>query len=310
MMDWTDRHERFFLRRLTRFALLYTEMITGAALVHGDTTRLLRYHPEEQPLAIQLGGSDPAELARAAELAEVAGFVEINLNIGCPSSRVQTGRFGACLMAEPELVARCVGAIRDRVSLPVTIKCRIGIDAMDSDAELEHFIARTAEAGCSLYIIHARIALLQGLSPRENREIPPLNYQRVYRMKEKFPDIEIVLNGGINTLEQAREVLTRLDGTMVGREAYQNPYLLSRVDNELFGAADERHDRIYFLQSYLPYVESELVNGTPLQHMSRHVLGLFRGEPGGRKFRQHLSQHAHRNGAGLDVLLDAMAYVS
>ena len=310
MMDWTDRHERYFLRLLSRHALLYTEMITSAALTRGDASRLLAHDPVEYPLAVQLGGSDPEELAAAAKLAERAGYGEVNLNIGCPSDRVQSGRFGACLMAEPALVADCVTAISREVEVPVTVKCRIGIDEMDSDESLANFISQVAGAGCRTFIIHARIAVLAGLSPRENREIPPLNYPRVMDMKARFPELEIVINGGITSLEQARGLLDMLDGVMVGREAYQNPFLLSEVDEKLFGAPPDSRSRLDYLQAYLPYVQEELARGTPLQHMSKHVLGLFKGMSGGRNFRRHISEHAHRKQAGLDVLLDAMAHVS
>ncbi|MFM1897166.1 MAG: tRNA dihydrouridine(20/20a) synthase DusA [Pseudomonadota bacterium] len=310
MMDWTDRHERYFLRLFSRHALLYTEMLTSAALVRGKADHLLAYHPDEHPVAVQLGGSDPDELSAAAVLADQAGYREINLNIGCPSDRVQSGRFGACLMAEPALVARCVSAISRRVTVPVTVKCRIGIDDMDSDEALEEFISQVAAAGCRTFIIHARIAILNGLSPRQNREIPPLNYSRVLRMKARFPELEIVINGGITTLAQVLDLLQEVDGVMVGREAYQNPFLLSEVDAILFGAAPNHTTRLEYLQRYLPYVTEELARGTPLQQMSKHVLGLFKGLPGGRNFRRHLSEHAHRRAAGVNVLLDAMAHVS
>ncbi|MEX2131959.1 MAG: tRNA dihydrouridine(20/20a) synthase DusA, partial [Pseudohongiellaceae bacterium] len=298
-----------FLRLLTKHALLYTEMITSAALVKGKAEHLLKHRTDEYPLAVQLGGSDPFELAQAAAMAERTGYQEINLNVGCPSYKVQTGRFGACLMAEPELVKQCVAAIVDHVSVPVSVKCRIGIDEMDSDEQLGNFLSQVGSAGCNTFIIHARIALLKGLSPRENREIPPLNYERVFRMKMHFPQFQIILNGGISDLSTARNVLQEVDGVMVGREAYQNPYFLSRIDTEFFGADPGSKTRTDVLLEYLPYIESEISSGTPLQHMSRHVLGLFRGESGGRRFRQHLSDHAHRKGSGTEVLLDAMAHL-
>jgi len=309
MMDWTDRHERYFLRLISRKAFLYTEMITSAALLNGDAGFLLRHHQAEHPLGIQLGGSDPAELAAAARLAEQAGYREINLNIGCPSERVQSGSFGACLMLEPELVASCVAAIRDRVDLPVTVKCRIGVDDQDSDEFLHQFIDTVAQAGCELFIVHARIAVLKGLTPKENREIPPLNYGRVLRIKEHFPSLSVIINGGITTLEQGLALLDPLDGVMVGREAYGNPYLLSRVDQLFYGEKIQPLSRFEYLERYLPYVDAELARGTPLHHMTRHILGLFRGIPGGRAFRRHLSEHACRRDAGLDVLLGAMAHV-
>jgi len=310
MMDWTDRHERFFLRLFSRHSFLYTEMLTSGALVHGDAPHLLRYSAEEHPLGVQLGGCDPAEMASAAELAQQAGYLEINLNIGCPSDRVQSGRFGACLMAEPDLVARCVGAIRERVDLPVTVKCRIGIDQQDSEGFLAHFIETVAAAGCQLFIIHARIAVLDGLSPKQNREVPPLNYPRVFRMKALFPELEIIINGGITRLEDGVNLLDRVDGIMVGREAYSNPFVLAQVDSILFNEPARTRSRLDYLSLYLPYVAAQLEAGVPLHHLTRHVLGLFRGEPGGRQFRRHLSEHAHRPGAGVEVLLDAMSFVS
>ncbi|MCB1670985.1 MAG: tRNA dihydrouridine(20/20a) synthase DusA [Gammaproteobacteria bacterium] len=310
MMDWTDRHERNFLRLFTRRAFLYTEMLTSAALVNGDSDFLLAYAPEEQPLGIQLGGSDPVELARAASLAEQAGYREINLNIGCPSDRVQSGRFGACLMREPELVARCVAAIRDRVQIPVTVKCRIGVDDQDSDDNLSRFIEQVADAGCELFIIHARIAVLQGLTPKENREVPPLNYARVYLMKERFPHLELIINGGILSLDVGLAQLTHMDGVMVGREAYHNPYLLQQVDTLFYGQQPQEQSRVEALTRFLPYVERELAAGTALHHMTRHILGLFKGVRGGKAFRRHLSENATRSNAGIEVLLDAMSYVS
>ena len=284
MMDWTDRHDRMFLRLISQKALLYTEMVTSSALIHGDADYLLKYSQEEHPVALQLGGSDPEQLALAARLGEKAGYDEINLNVGCPSDRVQSGAFGACLMAEPELVADCVAAMRDAVAIPVTVKCRIGIDGRDSEEELLDFVSTVAGAGCATFIIHARIAILQGLSPKENREIPPLNYDRVFRVKEQFPGLEIIINGGIHTLDQAEQLLQRVDGVMLGREAYQNPYILHEVDQRFFGAAPGSKSRGDYLREFLPYLEQELNNGTPLNHMTRHFLGLFKGQPGGKAF--------------------------
>lgn len=310
MMDWTDRHDRVFLRLLSSHALLYTEMVTSAALQHGDANYLLQYNHSEHPVALQLGGSDPQQLAFAADLGAQAGYDEINLNVGCPSDRVQSGAFGACLMAEPELVARCVSAMQQRIAIPVTVKCRIGIDDLDSELHLMQFIETVANAGCQTFIIHARKAHLQGLSPKENREIPPLNYPRVFAVKQRFPDLEIIINGGITTLEQCQELLAEVDGVMLGREAYQNPYVLAGVDRLLFSAQEQASSRQHYLQAYLPYVESELAKGTPLNHMTRHVLGLFKGQKGGRQYRRHLSENSHRPNAGIEVLQDAMAYVS
>lgn len=310
MMDWTDRHERVFLRLFSGKSMLYTEMITSAALIHGNAANLLMHSPEEYPLAIQIGGSNPEELAVASRLAEDAGFSEINLNIGCPSDRVQSGRFGACLMSEPVLVAQCVTGIADAVSLPVTVKCRIGINDVDTDEALEGFISTVAGGGCQLFIIHARIALLEGLSPKQNREIPPLNYQRVFNMKRQFPDLSIILNGGITDLTQGSKLLDKVDGIMVGREAYQNPFTLSQVDNLFFCEPVTNKSRLQYLQAYLPYMRFELERGTPLHHMTRHILGLFRGVNGGKNFRRHLSEHSTKSDASLNVLFDAMAYVS
>ena len=309
MMDWTDRHERYFLRLLTRRALFYTEMVTSAALIHGDTKQLLAHNSEEYPLGIQLGGSNPKELASVSKLAEVAGFCEINLNIGCPSDRVQSGRFGACLMSEPELVAECVAAIVDAVNLPVTVKCRIGIDDMDSDEALEKFLTIVTTGGCNVFIIHARIALLNGLSPKQNREIPPLNYQRVFAMKRLFPQLKIVLNGGIKDLVEARKLMDQVDGIMVGREAYQNPFSLAQVDNLFYNEPIQDKSRVECVQEFLPYVRRELENGTPLHHMTRHIMGLFRGETGGKNFRRPLSENSYKPNASVGVLLDAMAHV-
>ncbi len=310
MMDWTDRHERYFLRLLSRRALLYTEMVNSGALIHGDAPRFLYFNEAEHPVAIQLGGSEPDEMARCAVMAQEAGFDEVNLNIGCPSDRVQSGRFGACLMAEPERVARCVSAMQREVDIPVTVKTRIGIDDHDSEAFLERFVTTVAEAGCRRFILHARIAVLQGLSPRENRNVPPLNYPRVFALKQRHPQLSIIINGGIQDIGQARGMLENVDGVMVGREAYQNPWFLADVDRLIYGDAHAPASRQQVLRELLPYVRRELAEGTPLQHMTRHVLGLFRNRPGGKRFRQHLSENAHRKGAGISVLEDALARVS
>jgi tRNA-dihydrouridine synthase A len=303
MMDVTDRHCRFFLRLLSTHALLYSEMVSTGALLHGDCTRLLKHDPAEQPLALQLGGSDPLELAACARLGADAGFREINLNVGCPSDRVQHHRIGACLMAEPQLVGDCIARMRDAVTIPVTVKCRTGIDAMDSFGELASFIDEVAKrGGCRTFIVHARIAVLSGLSPRENREIPPLNHARVHALKRYFPELEIIINGGLQTLAACEEHLRHVDGVMLGREAYRNPWLLHDVDARLFGTAprfDSRHD---ILERFLPYVEAQIAEGVALHHMTRHILGLFQGQPGGKRFRRHLSEHAHRAGAGPEVL--------
>ncbi|MDZ7620929.1 MAG: tRNA dihydrouridine(20/20a) synthase DusA [Candidatus Competibacteraceae bacterium] len=306
MLDWTDRHCRYFLRLLTRHTLLYTEMVTTGAVLHGDRERMLAYHPAEHPLALQLGGSDPDELARCARVAAELGYDEVNLNVGCPSDRVQSGRFGACLMAEPDLVARCVTALRAAVDLPVTVKTRIGIDDRDSYPELVDFVARVAGGGCETFIIHARKAWLHGLSPRENREIPPLRHEVVYRLKQDFSGLTIILNGGLIALEQIAEALRRVDGAMIGRAAYENPYLLAEVDRRFLGSVEPPKTRLQVIQDFFPYAEEELRAGTPLQAMTRHLLGLFHGVPGARAWRRHISEHAHRRGAGLEVLEAAL----
>lgn len=307
MLDWTDRHERYFLRLLSRHARLYTEMVTTGALIHGDRQRFLRHDQAEQPVALQLGGCVPEELARCAVMAEEAGFNEVNLNVGCPSDRVQSGRFGACLMANPALVAEGVEAMCRATTLPVTVKTRIGIDDQDSDEFLQRFIEPVAEAGCRHFILHARCAWLKGLSPKENRDIPPLNRDRVLRMKQRYPSLFFVINGGITTLEESRSLLESLDGVMLGREVYQNPWLLDSVDHALFGEPASHRTRGDIIRAFLPYVQGELDRGTPLQQMTRHILGLYRGVPGGRRFRRHLSENAHRSGAGIGVLEDAVA---
>jgi tRNA-dihydrouridine synthase A len=309
MLELSDYNCRFFWRLLTRQARLYTEMVTTGALVHGDRERFLHFNTEEHPVALQLGGSDPAELARCARWAEARGYDEVNLNCGCPSNRVQSGHFGACLMAQPQLVATCVGAMRDACTIPVTVKHRIGIDAMESYGELAEFVAVVAKAGCEVFIVHARKAWLQGLSPKENREIPPLNYPWVYRLKADFPELTIVLNGGIQSLGQCQEHLAHVDGVMIGREAYQNPWMLAQVDSLLFGVEDAAATRDEVIAGLLPYVERQLERGAPLNHITRHLLGLYQGLPGARKFRRHLSENACRSGAGIGVLTDALDLV-
>jgi tRNA-dihydrouridine synthase A len=310
MMDWTDRHDRVFLRQFSSRALLYTEMVTSAALTHGDADYLLQYDPTEHPIALQLGGSKQQELTAAARLGEIAGYDEINLNVGCPSDRVQAGTFGACLMRDPPLVAACIASMQEAVSIPVTVKCRIGVDDYDSEANLLDFVRVVADAGCKIFIIHARKAILSGLSPKQNRQIPPLNYERVVAVKQRFPELTIVLNGGISSLESAQELLQKVDGVMLGRQAYQNPYLLHLVDSKLFGAAEITTDRIQYIHQYLPYMERQLELGTPLQHMTRHLLGLFRGEKGGKQYRRHLSENSHKKNASINVVLDAISHVN
>ncbi len=309
MMDWTDRHDRVFLRQLSKHALLYTEMVTSAALKHGDAQYLLQHSEGEHPVALQLGGSNPVELAEAAALAERSGYDEINLNVGCPSDRVQSGAFGACLMAEPGLVGKCVSSMMTSVGLPVTIKCRIGIDDRDSQRELEDFIGTVADAGCDTFIVHARKAILSGLSPKENREIPPLKYDSVFAVKQAFPELSIIINGGIKTLEDAESLLKKTDGVMLGREAYQNPFILNEVDAVFFGTATNVQTRTETLKKFIPYIEQELERGTPLHHMTRHILGLYKGQKGGKNFRRHLSENSYKKTADIGVLLDAISYV-
>jgi tRNA-dihydrouridine synthase A len=309
MMEWTDRHCRFFHRLLTRRALLYTEMVTTGAVLHGDRTRLIGFDPAEQPVALQLGGCDPAALARCARIGADFGYVEINLNVGCPSDRVQEGRFGACLMAEPALVAECVAAMKGAVAIPVTVKCRIGIDQQDPEEALERFAGAVEAAGVDALIVHARKAWLQGLSPRENREIPPLDYDRVFRLKAAHPRLPVVLNGGVATVEAAREHLGRLDGVMMGRAAYQEPWRLLTVDPLLFGEPQPFASPKDAAFALMPTVERELARGARLHAITRHLHGLFHGVPGARAYRRHLAVHAVKAGATADVLAEALALV-
>ncbi|GMV29838.1 MAG: tRNA-dihydrouridine synthase [Rhodanobacteraceae bacterium] len=304
MMDWTDRHCRYFHRLLSPHARLYTEMVTSAALAHGDRARLLRHSAFEQPVALQLGGSDPAELAHAARMGEDAGYVEINLNVGCPSDRVQSGRFGACLMREPALVGDCVSAMRAAVRIPVTVKCRIGVDEQDDYHDLQLFTERMIAAGVEVLIVHARKAWLKGLSPKENREVPPLNYERVYALKNAFPDLCVVINGGITTVEAVAGHLRHVDGVMLGRAAYHDPYVLARIEHLLYGESLPVRDEV--IERLLPYVEAELAQGTLLKHITRHLLGLYQGLPGARGFRRVLSECAHRDDAGVEVIRTAV----
>ena len=306
MMEWTDRHCRFFHRLLTRRARIYTEMITTAAVIHGDRARLLAYDPAEHPVALQLGGSEPRELAHCAKIAADLGYDEVNLNVGCPSDRVQQGRFGACLMAEPRLVADCVAAMKASVKIAVTVKCRIGIDDQDGEEELDEFTRLVQEASVDALIVHARKAWLSGLSPRENREIPPLDYERVYRLKAAHPRLAIVLNGGVTDLAASASHLARVDGMMMGRAAYQEPWRLLDVDPFLFGVPAEFVSPQAAAQALIPYIDRELARGTRLNAITRHVLGLFRGVPGARAFRRHLATEAIKPGAGIATLRTAL----
>jgi tRNA-dihydrouridine synthase A len=307
MMDWTDRHCRVLHRLLTARALLYTEMVTAEAILHGDKARLLGFDAREHPVALQLGGSDPAKLAEVARVAEGFGYDEVNLNVGCPSDRVQSGRFGACLMKEPALVADCVAAMRQAVAIPVTVKCRIGVDDQDPERALRALIRGCADSGVTSFAVHARKAWLEGLSPKENRDVPPFDYDLVHRVKLENPGLEIVLNGGITTLDEAEAHLTRFDGVMLGRAAYQNAAMLTQVDGRFFGG--EIRDMDKAVAGYCDYVEGKLAEGVRLNSMTKHMLGLFNGCPGARAFRRHLSENATRDDAGISVLRDALAMV-
>jgi tRNA-dihydrouridine synthase A len=304
MMDWTDRHCRYFHRLLSPRARLYTEMVTSAALVRGRQLRLLEHSQQEHPVALQLGGSDPRELALAARDGADAGYDEINLNVGCPSDRVQSGRFGACLMREPALVGDCMKAMRDAVDVPVTVKCRIGVDDQDDYAGLQHFTETMLAAEVGVLVVHARKAWLRGLSPKENREIPPLDYERVYRLKREFPQLTVIINGGIHTVEQVQTHLQQVDGVMLGRAAYHDPYLLAQIEAALYDKALPARDEV--LRHMQPYVEAELARGTALKRVSRHLLGLFQGEPGARAFRRTISEGAHLPRAGWELIEHAL----
>ncbi|MBR0781170.1 tRNA dihydrouridine(20/20a) synthase DusA [Bradyrhizobium iriomotense] len=309
MMDWTDRHCRVFHRHLTQRALLYTEMLTTGAVIHGDRERLLGFDGIEHPVALQLGGSDPRELALAARIGEDFGYDEINLNVGCPSDRVKDGRFGACLMAEPELVARCVDAMKRAVAVPVTVKCRIGIDDQDPEMALDTLARAVVASGCDALIVHARKAWLNGLSPKENRDIPPLDYDRVYRLKRAMPDVPVIINGGIPDIDEAKAHLEHVDGVMLGRAAYQEPWRLLAVDHEIFGAPAPHATMQDALAAMMPYIEEQLARGTRLHAITRHFVGAFHAVPGARAFRRHLAEQGVKPGAGLDVLRDAIARI-
>lgn len=309
MMDWTDRHCRVFHRHLSRRGLLYSEMLTTGAIIHGDRERLLGFDAIEHPVALQLGGSDPRDLAEAARIGEGFGYDEINLNVGCPSDRVKDGRFGACLMAEPELVARCVAAMKRAVSIPVTVKCRIGIDDQDAEVALDTLARAVVAAGCDALIVHARKAWLNGLSPKENRDIPPLDYDRVYRLKAALPHVPITINGGIKSIAEAKQHLAHVDGVMLGRAAYQEPWRLLTVDSELFGETPPHATMKDVFAAMLPYIERQLAEGTRLHSITRHFVGAFHGVPGARAFRRHLAENGVRPGAGVNVLRDAIALV-
>ena len=307
-MDYSDLHARYFWRLLSKNALLYTEMVTTGALLHGDRERFLKFNPEEHPIALQVGGSNPQDLAECARLAEEWGYDEINLNCGCPSDRVQQGKIGACLMGEPSLVADCVAAMAAACKIPVTVKHRIGIDDMDDYEAMREFVRTLATAGCATFIVHARKAWLKGLSPKENREVPPLQYERVYQLKAEFPELTIVINGGITTLEQCQSLLTQVDGVMLGREIYHNPYLLAAVDSMLFDSNEPLPSRSQVLENYIAYCERNLLEGGRLHPMARHILGLYQGLPGARAFRRHISTFGVKADADAAVLRAAAEF--
>lgn len=309
MMEWTDRHDRSFLRMISAHALLYTEMVTSAALVRGGRLDLLDFNAAEHPIALQLGGSEPEELAQACRIAQDYGYDEVNLNVGCPSDRVQSGSFGACLMKEPDLVARCVEAMQAATSMPVTVKCRIGVDDQVEQDALPNLITQVREAGCTSFAVHARKAWLKGLSPKENRTVPPLNYPLVYDMKKRFAELEIVINGGITTLDETAEHLTHVDGVMMGRAAYETPYVLAEVDQRFFASTAPVRTRHEIIERFLPYIEERLSEGVPLHAMTRHILGLFHGEKGARAWRRHLSTYAVKKDAGLHTVREALALI-
>ena len=305
MMDWTDRHCRYFMRLLTPNALLYTEMVTANAIHYGDTAKILKFSDAERPVALQIGGSDPEIMAQAARRGAEFGYDEININVGCPSDRVQNGRFGACLMARPETVAECVRAMHAAADLPVTVKSRIGIDDLDSYGFLEEFVQTVAAAGCKTFIVHARIAILGGMSPKENRALPPLNYERVFRLKRSHPEFEVILNGGIADLDQVEDALQHVDGVMIGRRAYHHPYFLAELEQH-FNPGWSMPERRDVVEQMLPYIETQLRAGEKLGSITRHMLGLFAGMPGARSWRRYISEHAYRDGAGVEVILAAL----
>ncbi len=311
MMDWTTSDCRVFHRLFSDHTLLYTEMVTTGALIHGDAARHLDYHASEHPVALQLGGSNPSELAQCARMAEEWGYDEVNLNVGCPSDRVQNNMIGACLMAHPQLVAECLGEMRAATGIPVTVKHRLGIDDLDSFEHLHQFVETVRQSGCTSFTIHARKAILQGLSPKENRDIPPLIYDHVYRIKALYPELEIIINGGIKTLAECDQHLERVDGVMIGREAYQNPWpLLSEVDQRYFGIDRPARSRMDIAEAFIPYLEQRLAEGAPLYAVAKHLLGLFHGQRGGKQFRRYLSENGHAREAGVDTFRAALALVA
>ncbi|NQZ08058.1 MAG: tRNA dihydrouridine(20/20a) synthase DusA [Algicola sp.] len=308
MLDWTDRHCRYFHRQLTKHAMLYTEMVTTGAIIHGKGD-YLEYNEEEHPVALQLGGSDPKAMAYCAKLAQQRGYDEVNINVGCPSDRVQNGMFGACLMFRPDLVAQCVSEMREAVDIPVTVKCRIGIDDSDEYQFLADFIETVEAAGCGAFTVHARKAWLKGLSPKQNRDVPPLNYERVYQLKQKHPNLEITINGGITAIDAMADHLNHVDGVMVGREAYQNPFILAGVDQQFYGCEEPVLTRHQIIERMMPYIESQVSQGATVWHIVRHMLGLFQSQPGARSFRRFLSENCSKNPKNPQILFDAAQLV-
>lgn len=307
MLDCTDRHERFLLRLISKRAVLYTEMITTGALLFGDKPRFLDFDQAEHPVALQLGGSEPDDMTRCAEIVQEWGYDEVNINVGCPSDRVQSGSFGACLMRSPDLVAQNVKQMQAAVDIPVTVKCRIGVDDQDPQVALWQLVEKSAEAGCTVFLVHARKAWLKGLSPKENRDVPPLDYELVYQLKDDFPELEIILNGGISTLEQSQSHLEHVDGVMMGREAYSNPYILADVDRLIYKADGLPPTRDQVMLDYMAYAQTHIEAGCRLNHLSRHLVGLYHGEPRSRLWRRHISQNAHIPGSDTKVLSEAYA---
>ena len=311
MMEWTDRHYRYLVRLMTQHTYLYTEMVTSGALIHGDRDRFLKFNSCEHPIALQLGGSDPGEMAQSAKWGESAGYDEININVGCPSDRVQAGRFGVCLMREPKQVALCINAMREQVDIPVTVKCRIGVDDDDSYEFLTEFVDAITNAGCETLIVHARKAWLKGLNPKQNREIPELNYQRVYKLKADYPALNIIINGGIDSIQQAKRHLKFVDGAMIGRQAYKHPEFLLKVDAELYGQCPSQQiDMNEVILKYAKYVDANIKKGTPLKSMTKHILNVYQGIPGAKHWRRHLSENMHKPGAGVDLIHQGLELVS
>ncbi|MDG1273655.1 MAG: tRNA dihydrouridine(20/20a) synthase DusA [Alphaproteobacteria bacterium] len=308
MMDWTDRHDRYFLRLITKHARLYTEMLTAQAILFGDRKRLLSFHTSEHPLALQIGGSDPLEMAECARIAESWGYDEVNINVGCPSDRVQAGRFGACLMKEQDLVAKCIEGMKKAVSIPITVKCRIGVDDQNPNDVLPKFISCVAGAGCDIFIIHARKAMLSGLSPADNRDIPPLDYPLVHNTKKINPDLKIILNGGLKSIDEAQEQLFKVDGVMLGRAAYQTPWILSKVDSEIFSDVTRSVSRLAIIDGMIDYIDRRMMEGVPLKSITRHMMGLFHGEPGARSWRRALSEEARLPDADSELLRKAYTH--